>query len=772
VRDDEDRAPVSRRTQPGQPNLALDPGTQPSHPTLAPTPGMNPEMNPEMPSTRSRYRGLGMRAPVDLSGLWKATVADDDQRRSGIGLDSADHEWTDVTVPGHWRTVPQFAESDGPLLYRRRFIDPVPPEGERRWVVFDGIFYQGDVWLDGAYLGDPEGYFASHAYDITALSRLGEEHVLAVEVTCSPQRDLKAKRNITGSFQHGLCIDPAWNPGGIWRGARIETTGSVRLDGLGVLCRDATEAQAHLLLHGRLDSDHSVGVKLRTYIDGVVVTEVEKSLAQGVNEVDWSVDIEEPRLWWPWALGEQHLTDVAVEVIVADTVSDRREVRTGLREVAMQDWVLSVNGERLFLKGANLVPTRAAIADATPEEVRRDVELAREAGLDMLRVHAHVARPELYEAADELGIVIWQDFPLQWGYARQVRREAARQAEQMVALLGHHPSIAVWCGHNEPMRLDGSPSTASPAAADVRAFTLPFVAGQQLPTWNRSVLDRWVKRAIERNDDTRPVIAHSGVMPHLPQLDGTDSHLWFGWHHGDERDLPGFAATMPRMVRFVSELGAQAVPTSSEFIDVDNWPDLDWQTLADHHGLQSAVFEQRVPPAAYRTFDEWRIATQQYQAVVLKHQIETLRRVKYRPTGGVCFYSLNDSQPMVSASVLDHERVPKLGFAAVVEACRPVIVVADRLPPRVTAGESLAVDVHVVSDLRRPLTNAKVTAHIGWHGGEHEWSWMGDVPADECVLVGTFSLVVPHAPGELVLDITLDADDVIATNRDRTTITR
>src|SRR5262249_59440412 len=83
-----------------------------------------------------------------------------------------------------------------------------------------------------------------------------------------------------------------------------------------------------------------------------------------------------------------------------------RTVRTGLRQVAMRRWVLAVNGERLFLKGANIGPTRQALAEATPDELRRDVVLAAEAGLDLLRVNAHVTRPELYDAADELGLLI------------------------------------------------------------------------------------------------------------------------------------------------------------------------------------------------------------------------------------------------------------------------------------------------------------------------------------------------------------------------------
>ena len=46
-----------------------------------------------------------------------------------------------------------------------RILAP-PAEGERRFVELDGVFYQADVWLDGAYLGDPEGYFI--AFDLQA----------------------------------------------------------------------------------------------------------------------------------------------------------------------------------------------------------------------------------------------------------------------------------------------------------------------------------------------------------------------------------------------------------------------------------------------------------------------------------------------------------------------------------------------------------------------------------------------------------------------------
>ena len=702
---------------------------------------------------------------VELSGLWRACVADDDVRRDGVGLEYDDSAWTQLPVPGHWRSSHEFADNDGPLLYRQRMhLDP-PPEGRRRFVTLEGVFYQADVWLDGAYLGDPEGYFFPHTFDITDLSRLGTDHVLAIEVACAPQRQRDAKRNITGTLQHSDMLDRDWNPGGLWRPVRIDDTGAVRIDRLRVLCRDANDARAHLRLHARLDADQSRSVLVRTRVDGEVMSEQTKSLAKGLNEVDWDLDVNDPQLWWPWALGEQHLTDVTVEVLVDGEATDHRSLRTGLREVSLHDWVFSVNGEPLFVKGANLAPTRQALAEATPTEVRRDVELAREAGLDMVRVNGHIARPELYDAADELGMLVWQDFPLQWGYARSIRKQAVRQAREAVDLLGHHPSIAVWCAHNEPL-----------PAADTRenvfgTSVVRQVLHQQLPTWNKSILDRWVKRAFESADESRAVVAHSGVAPHMPQLDGTDSHLFFGWYHGEERDIEGFAATMPRMVRFVGEFGAQSVPAAADCMEPDRWPALDWERLVEHHGLQLEVMEEHVPPAEFSTFDAWREATQEYQAQLLRHHIESFRRLKYHPTGGFCFLSLNDAHPAVSWSVLDHERHPKLAYQAVLEACRPVIVVADRLPGDVAAGDALALDVHVVSDERRLLEDVTCTATLRWPGGHHQWAWRGDVPPDSCVRVGTAQFVVPDAAGDLWFDLTVEHGDVAATNRYTSTIT-
>ena len=738
---------------------------------------------------------------VDLSGTWRAAVAGESPRDDRHSPDLDDGAWAEATVPGHWRSDPAFAETDGPVVYRTVFDGPGrfgpgigPPDeqsdalldedGRRRtWLVLDGVFYTSDVWLDGTYLGDTEGYFFAHQFEITPQLADRSEHTLAVEVACPRPSDLRAKRNLTGVFQHWDLLDQAQTPGGIWRPVHLEQSGPVRIRHWRVRCTDVTDQAATVAVRVVLDTEEAAIVEIVTTVApheaggrGAVEGAVGRngrngrpldgyehrrtqSVAAGENRVEWTVNVPNPRRWWPWALGDQPLYDVVVEVRTEQgTPSDRAHRRVGLRTVEMRDWVTSINGERLFLKGANQGPTRMALAEATREEMGRDVALARDAGLDFLRLHAHVGRPELYEAADEAGLLLWQDLPLQWGYARGVKAQARRQAREAVDLLAHHPSVFLWCGHDEPLTIDVPPDTVGDPRRR-RRLMARGLAAQALPTWNRSLLDRAVKSVLERNDGTRPVIAHSGVYPHLPQLDGTDSHLWFGWKVGDERDLPAFLARWPRMARFVSEFGAQAVPVSDAFVDAEAWPDLDWDGLTRHHGLNLASFERYVPPTAFDGYEDWKAATQRYQARLLRYQIETLRRLKYRPTGGFAQFCFADSSPAVTCSVLGDDRVPKPGYDALRAVCQPVIVVLERPPDHVHPGDELALDVHVVSDARISYSDMIVRAHLSWEGEVHRsWSWEGDIPADECVRVGTLTVVVPETGDDVVVDVELAGD--------------
>jgi beta-mannosidase len=180
------------------------------------------------------------------------------------------------------------------------------------------------------------------------------------------------------------------------------------------------------------------------------------------------------------------------------------------------------------------------------------------------------------------------------------------------------------------------------------------------------------------------------------------------------------------------------------------------------------VFERVTPHAASATFRDWQVATQLHQAQVVDRTIRSLRRLKYRPTGGFALYRLVDVRPdSVGFGVLDHERRPKAAWHAVVEACRPAIVTADPLPERLLPGDRLRLDVHVVNDLRVELDEVTVVAHVCWTGGEYRTAWLGAVEADAGVRVGTLDLEVPDAPGPFDLTLTMQAGEHVSTAIDR-----
>ena len=244
---------------------------------------------------------------MDLSGTWRAAVADDDLRRGALGLDYDDDGWEAVPVPGHWRSTPAFAEHDGPAalpdpLRARRRARP----GARHWVVLDGVFYQADVFLDGAYLGDPEGYFFPHSYEITDLARLAPEHVLAVEVACTPPAgppgQAQPHRRLPALGLHRPRPGTRAGSGG---GVRIERDRArCASTGMRVLCRDAEPARANVMVRAELDSDEPRTVRIRTTLDGERRARAGALAGQGRRTPSSGPSASTTReLWWPRALG-------------------------------------------------------------------------------------------------------------------------------------------------------------------------------------------------------------------------------------------------------------------------------------------------------------------------------------------------------------------------------------------------------------------------------------------------------------------------------------
>ncbi len=699
----------------------------------------------------------------DLNGQWCARPVDQELLRTGVAPDLDHSAWPTVDVPGHWAQYPELAGERGPVLHRRRFHNDDlgaaarSDDGTRHWLCFDGVLSSAEVWLDGGYLGDTVGYFAPHRFEITEQLKARNDHDLAVDVFCPPgggrRADVRDNTSLTGSLQTGSLAPPG-NPGGIWRPVHIDATGPVAIRHGRLLCTSANEATAMLSVRLVVDSvghdEITVVADVTRRGDRVAGSESTHRLAAGENRLEWEVNVDDPELWWPRSLGEQPLYEVAVSVLCDGVESDRRQWRTGLRTVRMNNFIWRVNGRRMFVKGVAYGPAGPWLNDVSADRLRDDVALVADAGLDMMRVHAHVTRQEVYDAADETGVLIWQDLPLIGGYSSKIRRATKTIVREIVDHLGAHPSVAVWGGHLQPngaaVELPTGDRQERPRAI-LRRF-----ARHVTPSWNREVLDSIIGRELKAADPTRPIVTRSASLPSLADPAGSDTFLWFGWRAGLVTDFADAVASWPRLGAFPGGIGSQSVAVRAWGEDEPRWVT-----------AERPSFDRYVARSDHDDGESWAEATRRYQGDLLTFHIETLRRVKYSPAGGFCLFALADIEPEGGFGLVELDRTPKPAWHRVRGACLPVIVLLEPLPAMVVPGQTVAAAIHAVSDLPHGIEQATVTARINDATGNpvacDAKAWRSGLDADACVKVADLVFTVPDVVGPLDVELSIHARD-------------
>jgi len=450
-----------------------------------------------------------------------------------------------------------------------------------------------------------------------------------------------------------------------------------------------------------------------------------------------------------------------VHVAVDGEPSDSTTKTTGLRRVAWDGPICSVNGERLFIKGANVLPVDASEGDLDDDEVARRASLlvstAVDLGLEALRVHTHVAHRTLYEAADRAGLLVLQDVALPDTSLRRARGAVSAQARDLIDALGHHPSIASWTPHQID---DGQRWRSRQPAGGVVEARVRNLARSRRPSARRALLDLWARRSLEQFDPTRAGERLPGVLAILPLLDRSGSHVYFGWNEGETTDLPRLTRRLPTVARFVGEFGFPSIDDTIAQRLRENL-----EATRDDLGFDPDTLLERVPPEPYRDLASWVQAVNEQQAEVVRHTVEHLRRLRYRPCGGFTVFCLNDPTPSWGWGLIAADGSAKPSLAALAEACSPVAVVVDRLGPEVAAGSRHSIDIHVVSDLRYDIAEAEVEVIVTGPDLELTRRFAGPIDADSSTAVGTVAFRVPEAWGDIAITAVVRADGLGNTHR-------
>jgi beta-mannosidase len=291
-------------------------------------------------------------------------------------------------------------------------------------------------------------------------------------------------------------------------------------------------------------------------------------------------------------------------------------------------------------------------------------------------VHAHVQSPDCYDAADDAGVLVFQDFALQWCYDSGTDTNpgfvdtARRQIAEMAYLLHNHPSVVYYACHNEPARM------FDPRTADDRPET----------DRGEAHLDAALAATLRDLDTGRHAHEASGI--------GDDVHNYFGSLMGG-----GIYRVRERPAWFVSEYGFWTVgPQASKFGDRGWPPDTaqmqEWVSRLSFIGSTCAFAGL---PSLYASLDEWAHATQSYGAALAKYETEWFRAHRGDPFMGYRWHFWADWWGYAGGGLVDVERVPKATYDAFRDASRPLLLVGVQDASVVPAG-SLSVPIVAVND--------------------------------------------------------------------------
>lgn len=336
-------------------------------------------------------------------------------------------------------------------VYRKQVDVPKEWMGERVILKFGGVHHHARVFLNGQSVGEHAGVGPfecdlTEALDRTASHSGGSGSlVVAVEapidkraIAHGKQRSIPADDYDSCSFQPSSGI---WQP--VWIEPRSATfLREVRLDPSAHL--DALRAR--ILVEGHA----AEGARVDLSVEGVSSIFTAQVTADRPLEVN--VPIPSPRLWSPEA---PYLYRVTVRLMSADG-DDEVTCPAGLRRIEVVGDELHLNGARCYLRGVldqGYWPGHGLTAPS-PEALRRDLELARAAGYNLVRKHLKLEDPRFLHFADCLGMLVWEEPPSTSRYSPESLAEFRHGIEQMVTRDANHPCIVVWGCFNEEWGLD------------------------------------------------------------------------------------------------------------------------------------------------------------------------------------------------------------------------------------------------------------------------------------------------------------------------------
>jgi exo-1,4-beta-D-glucosaminidase len=546
--------------------------------------------------------------------------------------------------------------------YRKEFTAPAASaQQDRFWLHFGGINYRAEIWLNGHRIADSTqvaGAYRTYDFDVTNLLRPGKTNVLAVETFAPTEKDLGIN-----------WVD--WNPCppdkdmGLWGAVNLVATGAVTVRSPQAVTHfpENSLASADLTIYAELHNatDHAVkgiaagsaaGVRFEQPVE--LAPNEDRTIVFSPQQFPQLL-IHDPKLWWPYQMGQPHLERLTVSFSIQGQPTDEQSADFGFREITSE---LTANGSRLFRVNGKPILIRGGgwsqdmLLRSDEKRLRDQFRMVRDLNLNAIRLEGKLDTDEFFRLADEQGILVlagwcccdhwehWKD----WTPEDLAIAKASLRAQML--RLRHHPSLLVW--------LNGSDN---PPPADVERAYLQIEAETH---WPNPVLS-------SASSTPTTVTGESGVKMTGPYDYVAPSYWYVDKQHGGAYGFNTETSPGPAIPSLASR---------QKFLpDPEAWPPSPTWSLHNGGGefvnlkvfdaAMEAVYAKPHSAAEYERMAQ----TMEYDSE--RAMFEAYGRNKYASTG-VIQWMLNNAWPSMIWHLYDYHLDAGAGYFAVKKACEPL----------------------------------------------------------------------------------------------------
>lgn len=347
----------------------------------------------------------------------------------------------------------------GQAWYQREVTIPRDWDGKYIELELERVIWESTVWVNGNKVDTKESLIAPHRFDLSAFLRPGK-NIITIRIDNGnkypginhyggnyPDDELKAMAHAYTNH-----TQVKWN--GILGNIRLQATSPTRLDNIQVYPdpeRSSVKVTADI--KGLPDSEGEINYSLANPAGKVVASMKGLSLYDAMDgeQIEFTIAVQHPDLWHEF---NPALYKLSVSLNRAGKITDHRNVTFGFAKASNDQGVLTLNGQRIFLRG-NLECAIFPLTGYPPTEKSEWAELIRRAkdyGLNHLRFHSYTPPKAAFEAADEAGFYLQTELPL-WslnvGSDEVTNQFLVDEAHRILREYGNHPSFIMFSLGNE-----------------------------------------------------------------------------------------------------------------------------------------------------------------------------------------------------------------------------------------------------------------------------------------------------------------------------------